>query len=75
MYFNIGFRGANHLNILQFPKEFKGCKIIKLQENYRSTQSILDVGNAVLNNMSHKFEKRLVSATGSIGEKTCGITI
>jgi DNA helicase II / ATP-dependent DNA helicase PcrA len=64
-----GFRGANHLNILQFPKEFKGCKIIKLQENYRSTQSILDVGNAVLSNMSHKFEKRLVSATGNIGEK------
>jgi DNA helicase-2/ATP-dependent DNA helicase PcrA len=64
-----GFRGANHLNILQFPKEFTGCKVIKLQENYRSTQSILDVGNAVLNNMSHKFEKRLVSATGSIGEK------
>jgi DNA helicase-2/ATP-dependent DNA helicase PcrA len=64
-----GFRGANHLNILQFPKEFKDCKIIKLQENYRSAQSILDVGNAVLNNMSHKFEKRLVSATGIIGEK------
>ena len=64
-----GFRGANHLNILRFPGEFEGCRVIKLQENYRSTQSILDVGNAVLNNMSHKFEKRLVSATGSIGEK------
>jgi len=64
-----GFRGANHLNILEFPKKFAGCKVIKLQANYRSTQSILDVGNAVLNNMSHKFEKRLVSATGNKGEK------
>jgi DNA helicase II / ATP-dependent DNA helicase PcrA len=64
-----GFRGANHMNILEFPKKYAGCKVIKLQENYRSTQSILDLGNAVLNNMSHKFEKRLVSATGYIGEK------
>ncbi len=64
-----GFRGANHLNILRFPNEFEGCKVIKLQENYRSTQSILDVGNAVLNNMSHKFEKRLVSATGAVGQQ------
>jgi len=64
-----GFRGANHRNILRFPGEFEGCKVIMLEQNYRSTQSILDVGNAVLNNMSHKFEKRLVSANGIIGEK------
>ena len=64
-----GFRGANHLNILKFPGAFDGCKVIKLQENYRSTQSILDVGNAVLNTMTEKFDKRLVSATGNRGEK------
>ena len=64
-----GFRGANHLNILRFPKAYDGCKVITLEENYRSTQSILDVGNAVLNTMTHKFEKRLVSATGNRGEK------
>jgi DNA helicase II / ATP-dependent DNA helicase PcrA len=64
-----GFRGANHLNILDFPNKFAGCKVIKLQENYRSAQSILDVGNAVLDTMSQKFEKRLVSATGNVGEK------
>ena len=64
-----GFRGANHLNILDFPNKYAGCRVIKLQENYRSAQSILDVGNAVLNTMSQKFEKRLVSATGVIGEK------
>ncbi len=64
-----GFRGANHLNILQFPKRFPGCRVIKLEENYRSTQPILDVGNAVLNNMKHKFEKKLVSGPGLTGEK------
>lgn len=64
-----GFRGANHLNILEFPKRFPGCRVIKLEENYRSTQSILDVGNAVLNNMKHKFEKTLVSGIGLTGEK------
>ncbi len=64
-----GFRGANHMNILRFPGEFPGCKVIMLEQNYRSTQSILDVGNAILNNMSQKFEKRLRSATGIIGEK------
>ena len=40
-----------------------------LEQNYRSTQPILDVGNAVLSNMKHKFEKRLVSGTGLTGEK------
>ena len=64
-----GFRGANHLNILQFPEEFKDCAVITLEENYRSTQSILDVGNSVLKTMVRKFEKRLVSATGNIGDK------
>ena len=63
------FRGANHLNILRFPDRFPGCKVIKLQENYRSTQPVLDVGNAILNTMTEKFEKRLVSAMGIKGEK------
>lgn len=64
-----GFRGANHLNILEFPKRFPGCRVIKLEENYRSTQPILDVGNAVLTNMKHKFDKKLVSGVGLTGEK------
>jgi DNA helicase-2/ATP-dependent DNA helicase PcrA len=64
-----GFRGANHTNILRFPGEFEGCRVIMLEQNYRSTQSILDVGNAVLNTMTRKFEKRLVAANGWIGEK------
>lgn len=64
-----GFRGANHRNILRFPNAFPGAKVIRLEENYRSTQPILDVGNAVLANMRHKFDKRLVSAGALKGSK------
>jgi DNA helicase II / ATP-dependent DNA helicase PcrA len=64
-----GFRGANHHNILEFPNRFPGCRVIKLEENYRSTQPILDVGNAVLTNMKNKFDKKLVSGIGLTGEK------
>jgi len=64
-----GFRGATHVNIMDFPKRFPECKIIKLEENYRSTQSILDIANAVLENMKNKYSKCLVSAKKLIGEK------
>jgi DNA helicase-2/ATP-dependent DNA helicase PcrA len=64
-----GFRGATHENIMAFPKMFPECKIIKLEENYRSTQSILDVANAVLENMKNKYSKCLVSAKKLIGDK------
>ncbi len=57
-----GFRGASHENIMKFPEQFPECKIIKLEQNYRSTQSILDVGNSVLENMKNKYSKCLVSA-------------
>ncbi len=43
------FRGATIRNILEFPKIFPECKMITLEENYRSTQPILDVANAILN--------------------------
>jgi DNA helicase-2/ATP-dependent DNA helicase PcrA len=42
------FRGATIRNILDFPEEFPGCRIIKLEENYRSTQPILDLTNEIL---------------------------
>ena len=64
-----GFRGAHHQNILSFPERFKGAKVIKLEANYRSSQEILDLGNAVLGNMVHKFSKTLKSAEGRQGEK------
>ncbi|MFA5388464.1 MAG: ATP-dependent helicase [Candidatus Omnitrophota bacterium] len=56
-----GFRGATHKNIMDFPNLFPGCVIIKLEENYRSTQPILDAANSVLSEMSSKYAKRLVS--------------
>lgn len=64
-----GFRGASHENIMEFPKKFPECKIIKLEENYRSTQAILDVANSVLENMANKYSKCLISANKRIGNK------
>ncbi len=53
------FRGANFKNIIDFPKIFKGTKIITLEENYRSTQPILNLTNAVIAQAKEKFEKYL----------------
>ncbi|MCC5913421.1 MAG: ATP-dependent helicase [Balneolaceae bacterium] len=53
------FRGADHRNMLRFPDLFRKTKIIKLEENYRSTQRILDVANRVLEQASAKFDKKL----------------
>lgn len=64
-----GFRGASHSNIMEFPKKFPECKIIKLEENYRSTQSILDVANSVLENMENKYSKCLFAARKRVGDK------
>jgi DNA helicase-2/ATP-dependent DNA helicase PcrA len=64
-----GFRGATHENIMEFPKLFPGCRMIKLEANYRSHQKILDVANAVLNDMKNKFSKSLVSAGTNSGDK------
>ncbi|MAF79939.1 ATP-dependent DNA helicase [bacterium] len=62
-----GFRGASHENIMEFPKRFSKTKVIKLEENYRSTQDILDVANAVLDNMASKYSKEMRSAHGEKG--------
>jgi len=53
------FRGANFKNILDFPKLFPGTKIIALEENYRSTQPILDLTNRVIRQAEEKFDKTL----------------
>ena len=55
------FRGANFRNILDFPKIFPGCKTILLEQNYRSTRPILELGNGVLSPAKEKFEKKLFS--------------
>ena len=53
------FRGADVRNILDFPKLFPGTRVIRLEENYRSTQPVLDVANAVLAPASEGFRKSL----------------
>ncbi|MBT8762589.1 UvrD-helicase domain-containing protein [Desulfohalobiaceae bacterium Ax17] len=53
------FRGANVNNILNFPKIFKNAKIIKLEQNYRSTQPILNLTNQILAQATEKYPKNL----------------
>ena len=53
------FRGADITNILNFEKDFPGTQIIKLEQNYRCTQSILNVANEVIKNNETKYEKKL----------------
>jgi DNA helicase II / ATP-dependent DNA helicase PcrA len=53
------FRGANFRNIMDFPKHFPGARIIKLEENYRSTQPILNLTNEIISRAKEGYEKRL----------------
>ena len=53
------FRGATIQNILQFQKDYEDVKIIKLEQNYRSTQSILNVANEVIKNNKMQIPKAL----------------
>ncbi len=53
------FRGADITNILNFEKDFPGTKIIKLEQNYRCTGSILNIANEVIKNNEVKYEKKL----------------
>jgi len=55
------FRGASHRNMLEFPKLFPAAQIIKLEENFRSTQPILDVANAIIADVKESYKKRLFS--------------
>lgn len=55
------FRGANYRNILDFPKMFKNTKIIKLEQNYRSTQNILKLTNTIISRAKESFSKTLFS--------------
>lgn len=62
------FRGANIENILGFEHTFKGAKVIRLEQNYRSTKTILDAANAVISHNSSRKEKSLWTS-GSQGDK------
>jgi DNA helicase II / ATP-dependent DNA helicase PcrA len=59
------FRGADFHNIMQFPKLFDDVKIIKLEENYRSVQSILDFANRINEAAIEKYKKDLYTKRGS----------
>jgi len=58
------FRAATVRNILDFPQHFESTTVIKLEENYRSTQSILDVSNSVISGARRRYEKDLWSQRG-----------
>lgn len=53
------FRGADFKNIMQFPEIFPGAKLIRLEENYRSTQPILNMTNGIIENAKEKYTKKL----------------
>ena len=62
------FRGATIQNILDFENQFHGAKVIRLEQNYRSTQSILDAANAVISNNLGRKGKKLWTQNG-VGER------
>ncbi len=62
------FRGANFENILRFPQTHKDCKVVKLEENYRSQQGILDFTNDIVDSTLFGFKKKLFSPRKNIGK-------
>jgi DNA helicase-2/ATP-dependent DNA helicase PcrA len=58
------FRAATVRNILEFPQQFEGTQVVKLEQNYRSLQPILDAANAVMDRAAERFTKRLFSERG-----------
>lgn len=59
-----GFRGADIRNILEFERDFPQAQVIKLEQNYRSTQTILDAANYLVAHNSRQKEKRLWTSNG-----------
>ena len=62
------WRGANFKNILNFEKDYKNAKVILLEQNYRSTKTILNAANSVIKNNINKKDKNLWTDNG-VGEK------
>ena len=56
-----GWRGADFRNIMEFPKRYPGCRIVKLEQNYRSVPEILAVANACIAGNPDQFQKTLRS--------------
>ena len=67
------FRGADIRNIVEFERDFPGAEVVLLEQNYRSTQNILDAANAVIGNNFDRKAKNLFTDRGP-GEKIIGFT-
>jgi len=67
------FRGADIRNIVEFERDFPRSSVILLEQNYRSTQNILDAANAVISNNFDRKEKKLFTEIGA-GDKIVGFT-
>jgi DNA helicase-2/ATP-dependent DNA helicase PcrA len=60
-----GWRGAHIRNIMEFDQDFKGTKVFKLEENYRSREPILKVANALIEHNRSRLGKKLLATRGS----------
>lgn len=65
------WRGANVGNLLAFPEMFPHTRVIKLEQNYRSTQTILDAAHAVISKNPHRMEKKLWTENGAGEPLSC----
>jgi DNA helicase-2/ATP-dependent DNA helicase PcrA len=68
------FRAADVENILDFPEQFPGAEVIKLEDNYRSTQPILDLSNVLMSEAQRTYQKALRSARGG-GQQPLLVTV
>ena len=62
------WRGAQIENIMEFPQRWEGCRIVKLERNYRSVPGVLNVANVVMRDAPNQFEKRLRPIRGGAGD-------
>jgi DNA helicase-2/ATP-dependent DNA helicase PcrA len=68
------FRGASHRNMLEFPELFPSAQVIKLEENFRSTQPILDLANAIISEAEGGYSKQLFSRVDDEGEPPLAVS-